>query len=87
MLICAAVVFVFFFVAVLDALYQKHAYTKDLMMSRRDIKQEVKENEGDPLIKGQRRQLQHEWAQQNQMQAVRQSSVDEPNPYCRGAFL
>ena len=79
-LICTAVVFVFFFVAVLDALYQQHAYTKDLMMSRRDIKQEVKENEGDPLIKGQRRQLQNEWAQQNQMQAVRRSSVVVTNP-------
>ena len=79
-LICAAVVFVFFFVAVLDALYQKHAYTKDLMMSRRDIKQEVKENEGDPLIKSQRRQLQQEWAQQNQLQAVRRSSVVVTNP-------
>lgn len=79
-LICAAVVFVFFFVAVLDAIYQKHAFTKDMMMSRRDIQQEVKENEGDPMIKGQRRQLQQEWAQQNQMQAVRRSSVVVTNP-------
>ncbi len=79
-LIGTAVVFVFFFVAVLDALYQRHAYTKDLMMSRRDIKQEVKENEGDPMIKGQRKQLQQEWAQQNQLQAVRKSSVVVTNP-------
>ncbi|MFK8014880.1 MAG: type III secretion system export apparatus subunit SctU [Gammaproteobacteria bacterium] len=79
-LICTAVIFVFFFVAVLDALYQRHAYTKDLMMSRRDIKQESKENEGDPMIKSHRKQLHQEWAQQNQLQAVRKSSVVVTNP-------
>ncbi len=74
------VIFLFFFVAVLDALYQRHAFVKDLMMSRRDIKQESKENEGDPQIKNQRKQLHQEWAQQNTLQAVRQSSVVVTNP-------
>src|SRR3546814_1766179 len=44
-------IFVFFFVSVLDAWYQKFSYTRQLRMSRRDIRQEVKENEGDPYIK------------------------------------
>ena len=49
-------------------------------MSRRDIKQEVKENEGDPYIKSRRRQLHQEWSQQNMLSAVRNSNVVVTNP-------
>ncbi|MGY6555239.1 MAG: type III secretion system export apparatus subunit SctU [Wenzhouxiangella sp.] len=73
-------IFVFFFVSILDAHYQKHAYIKDMMMSKRDIKQEVKQNEGDPIMKGQRRQLHQEWAQQNKLAAVRKASAVVVNP-------
>jgi len=73
-------VFVFFFVSALDAFYQRHAFVKRLRMSRRDIRQELKENEGDPYIKSRRRQLHQEWAQQNMLQSVRQSSVVVTNP-------
>lgn len=73
-------VFVFFFVSVVDAFYQRFVFIKNLRMSRRDIKQEVKENEGDPLIKGKRRQLHQEWAQQNMMQAARTANVVVTNP-------
>lgn len=71
---------VFFFVSALDVWYQKFSYTKQLRMSRRDIKQEVKENEGDPYIKSRRRQLHQEWAQQNMLSAVRGSNVVVTNP-------
>ncbi|HJT98345.1 MAG TPA: type III secretion system export apparatus subunit SctU [Rhodanobacteraceae bacterium] len=73
-------VFVFFFVSALDAFYQRYAFIKRLRMSRRDIRQELKENEGDPYIKSRRRQLHQEWAQQNMLQSVRQSSVVVTNP-------
>jgi type III secretion protein U len=73
-------VFVFFFVSALDAWYQKFSYTKQLRMSRRDIRQEVKENEGDPYIKQRRRQLHQEWSQQNMLNAVRGSNVVVTNP-------
>lgn len=71
---------VFFFVSALDVWYQKFSYTKQLRMSRRDIKQEVKENEGDPYIKSRRRQLHQEWAQQNMLSAVRGANVVVTNP-------
>lgn len=71
---------VFFFVSALDVWYQKFSYTKQLRMSRRDVKQEVKENEGDPYIKSRRRQLHQEWAQQNMLSAVRGSNVVVTNP-------
>lgn len=73
-------VVVFFFVSALDVWYQKFSYIKKLRMSRRDIKQEVKENEGDPYIKSRRRQLHQEWSQQNMLSAVRNSNVVVTNP-------
>ncbi|MEN4901910.1 type III secretion system export apparatus subunit SctU [Luteimonas sp. TWI1416] len=73
-------IFVFFFVSALDASYQKYSYIKKLRMSRRDIKQEVKENEGDPYVKQRRKQLHQEWSQQNMLNAVRGSSVVVTNP-------
>lgn len=78
--LCIWVIFVFFFVSVLDAFYQRFAFIRRLRMSRRDIRQELKENEGDPHIKGRRRQLHQEWAQQNMLAGVRRSSVVVTNP-------
>ena len=73
-------VVVFFFVSALDVWYQKFSYTKKLRMSRRDIKREVKENEGDPYVKQRRKQLHQEWAQQNMLGSVRKSNVVVTNP-------
>lgn len=74
------VIFVFFFVSVLDAFYQRYAFNKKMKMSRREIKQELKENEGDPMIKSRRRQLHQEWSQQNTLAGVRKASVVVTNP-------
>jgi type III secretion protein U len=71
---------VFFFLSALDVGYQRFAFAKKLRMSRREIKQEVRDNEGDPYIKGRRRQLHQEWAQQNMLAAVRKSSAVVVNP-------
>lgn len=79
-LIAIWTIFVFFFVSAVDAGYQKYSYLKQLRMSRRDIRQEVKENEGDPYIKSRRRQLHQEWSQQNMLNAVRGSNVVVTNP-------
>ena len=70
----------FVFVSVLDIAYQRYSFTKKMMMSMRDIKQEMKDSEGDPYVKGQRRQLQQEWAQRNQANAARNANVLLVNP-------
>jgi len=49
-------------IAVLDFAVQKHAHTKSLMMDMEEIKREHKESEGDPMVKGQRKQLARELA-------------------------
>lgn len=46
-----------FIVAGADFLLKKHFHKKGLMMSKEDVKQEFKQSQGDPHVKGQRKQL------------------------------
>ncbi len=55
----AAFLIIMFF----DAIYQKYAFTKKMKMSVRDIRDELKETEGDPMLKGARKDLGYDWAQ------------------------
>jgi type III secretion protein U len=71
---------IFALVSLLDAAYQRYSFTKKMRMSLRDIRQEMKESEGDPLIKGQRRQAHQEWSQSNASQAARGANVLVVNP-------
>ena len=71
---------IFSFIAILDAGYQRFSYIKKLRMSMRDIKQEHKENEGDPMIKQQRRQAHQEWSQQSASEAAKSANVILVNP-------
>ncbi|MBV7256960.1 type III secretion system export apparatus subunit SctU [Pacificimonas sp. WHA3] len=71
---------IFIIVSAADAAYQKSSFIKKMKMSRRDIKQEMKDIEGDPMIKMKRRQLHQEWASQNAAGAVRQATALVVNP-------
>lgn len=71
---------VFLLVSVLDIAWQKHSYIKKMRMSMRDIRDEHKENEGDPMIKSSRRQMHEEWANQNAVGAARGANVLVVNP-------
>jgi len=70
----------FALVSVLDAGYQRYSFMRKMRMSRRDIRQEMKESEGDPYIRQRRRQVHQEWAQRNQIQAALQANVLVVNP-------
>src|SRR5690606_27980472 len=59
-------------VSILDAAWQRHSFMKKMRMSMRDIRQESKEDEGDPHVKQQRRQVQNDSSQRNSEQAARQ---------------
>jgi flagellar biosynthesis protein FlhB len=71
---------IFALVALLDAVWQQHSFIKKMRMSLRDIKQEMKESEGDPYVKMQRRRTQREWSQQSAAQAARTANVLVVNP-------
>lgn len=70
----------FALVALLDAVWQRHSFVKKMMMSLRDIKQEMKDSEGDPYMKQRRRQAAQEWSQRNNAQAARNANVLVVNP-------
>lgn len=71
---------VFLVIAFADTAWTRQRYIKKLMMSRRDIKQEFKDNEGDPMLKGQRKQMHEEWANQNAVAAAGAANVLLTNP-------
>jgi len=47
-------------IGLLDFAFVRYKYKRDMMMSRREIKEEVKRREGDPLIRAKLRELQRE---------------------------
>ncbi|MBF0368478.1 MAG: flagellar biosynthesis protein FlhB [Magnetococcales bacterium] len=70
----------FIFLALIDFIYQKFEYIKGLRMSKQEVKDEQKQMEGDPLIKGRIRQIQREMAQRRMMDEVPQADVVLTNP-------
>jgi flagellar biosynthesis protein FlhB len=66
--------------AVLDYIYQKWEYEKSIKMSKQEIKEENKQSEGDPLIKGRIKRLQREMARKRMMSAVPKADVVITNP-------
>lgn len=71
---------VLLFLALLDYLYQKYDFEKNLRMSKQDIKDEYKNSEGDPLIKSKIKQRQREMAMRRMMQEVPNADVVITNP-------
>ena len=67
--------------AVVDYIWQKHQLTKKMRMTFQQIKDEYKETEGDPLIKGSRRQRMREMAmERSKVQLASEASVVIVNP-------
>jgi flagellar biosynthetic protein FlhB len=63
-----------------DALYQKWKYTQELKMTRQELKQERKETEGSPEIKGWIRRMQIERSMKRMTEEVPKASVVLVNP-------
>lgn len=66
--------------ALLDFVYQRHAFLKKMMMSLQEIKDEFKESEGDPKIKARVRAIGMERAKRRMMAKVPEASVIITNP-------
>jgi flagellar biosynthetic protein FlhB len=67
-------------IAGLDFAYQKYAFTKQMRMTKQEVKDEHKQSEGDPQVKARIRRLRMERAQQRMMSAVPESDVVITNP-------
>lgn len=66
--------------AIFDYAYQKWELEKNLKMSKQEIKDENKQTEGDPLIKGRIRRLQRDIARKRMMAQVPKADVVITNP-------
>lgn len=67
-------------IALLDVVWQRYSYIKGLMMSMDEIKQEYKQMEGDPHMKGHRKELSREIAMGEMVQRTRDATVVVTNP-------
>lgn len=66
--------------ALVDGPLQIFRHRKDLMMTPQEAKQEYKESEGDPHVKGKRRQMQREMTRGRMLAAVAEANVVVTNP-------
>lgn len=67
-------------IAAADYAMERHRVNKSLKMSKDEIKRENKQQEGDPMVKGQRRARQREMGRRRMMAAVGEASVVMTNP-------
>ncbi len=67
-------------VAVLDLLWVRWRHGQTLRMSRQDLKEEAKEAEGDPHLRGRRRQLRLERGRRRMLAEVPRAAVVITNP-------
>ncbi|WP_232697047.1 flagellar biosynthesis protein FlhB [Brevibacillus daliensis] len=66
--------------AIMDYMYQRYDYEKNLRMSKQDIKDEHKKMEGDPLIKSKIKERQRQMAMRRMMQEIPNADVIITNP-------
>jgi flagellar biosynthetic protein FlhB len=68
------------FIALIDAPYQRYAFIKRMRMTKQEIKDEMKDMEGSPEIKGKIRQRQREMSNARMIQKVKDADVVITNP-------
>ncbi len=67
-------------IALIDVPYQIYDHAKKMKMTLQEVKDEMKDTEGKPEVKGRMRQLQREMAQRRMMEAVPEADVVITNP-------
>ncbi len=71
---------VYFVVGVADFAYQRHRFNEEMKMTKQEVKDEYKNTEGNPEIKGRQRQRMREASRQRMMQDVPKADVVITNP-------
>lgn len=71
---------VFAVIAAIDFIFQKYKHKKDLKMSKQEVKDENKQQEGDPEVKARIKSIQFETARKRMMQDVPKADVVITNP-------
>ncbi len=71
---------VFFVLALADYIYQKRKFKQDMKMTKQEVKDEYKQTEGNPEIKGQIRRKMQEASRRRMMQRLPEADVVITNP-------
>lgn len=66
--------------AAIDYIFTRQSYMKRMKMSRREIKEEMRQSDGDPAVKAKLRQIRNERSRKRMMAAVPKASVVITNP-------
>ena len=74
-------------VAAFDFFFQRWQHTKQLKMTKDEVKREYKEMEGDPTIKGKRKQLHQEMAMSGNVENTKKATVLVTNPTHRAIAI
>ncbi len=71
---------VYIFIAAADYIYQKVKFSRDMRMTKQEVKDEYKQQEGDPQVKSKIRQRMQEASRRRMMQSLPQADVVITNP-------
>ncbi|MBO6195908.1 MAG: flagellar biosynthesis protein FlhB [Butyrivibrio sp.] len=67
-------------IAFIDLIYQRRKFNKDMMMTKKEVKDEYKNSEGDPAVKGAQKRRMMEASRRRMMQQLPQADVVITNP-------
>ncbi len=67
-------------IAFIDLIYQRRKFTKDMMMTKHEVKDEFKNSEGDPAVKSAQKRRMMEASRRRMMQQLPQADVVITNP-------
>ncbi|MBL6080028.1 type III secretion system export apparatus subunit SctU [Belnapia sp. T18] len=70
----------FIIIAAADFAYQRYSFTKKHKMSKDEVKREYKESEGDPQVKGMRKQLHQQMLAEGKIDRARKATMLVTNP-------
>ena len=74
------IAFIALIIAFADYIYQRRSISKSLMMTKTELKQEMRNSEGDPMVKGRMRSLQRALSSNRMMAEVNDANVVIMNP-------
>lgn len=74
------IVIVMLLIGIIDFVFQRRQYKKDLRMTKQEVKEEFKQMEGNPEIKSKIRQKQREMSMRRMMHEVPKATVVVTNP-------
>ncbi|MCG0278131.1 MAG: flagellar biosynthesis protein FlhB [Thermanaeromonas sp.] len=71
---------VYLVLGILDFVYQRREFLRSLRMTKEEVKEELKQTEGDPLVRSRLREKQRKLARHRMMHAVPEATVVITNP-------